>query len=160
MNTGSEDSVTLDPAGGSYDAGKVLELTPVSDGGGAFNGWTGDLSGYSNPSTILMNTGKTITATFDVDSDADGISNAEEDAGPNGGDGNSDGVDDSDQLNVSTFHSQDGTNYVTLESDPGTNLASCRAVSTPSAPGAPSGITFPYDFLDFTINGVEVGGAA
>ena len=159
VNVVGEGSVSFDPAGGNYRAGTEVQLTPISDEGWAFNGWTGDLSGYSNPATILMSTDKTITATFDEDSDADGISDAEEDAGPNGADGNSDGVKDSDQLNVATFHTQDGSEYITLESELGTTLADCRAVSTPSAPGAPSHVKFPYDFLNFTINGVGAGNA-
>jgi PKD repeat protein len=159
VNIVGSGSVTLDPAGGTYNAGTEVELTPVPDTGWAFNGWSGALSGYSNPATIVMDTNKTITATFDVDGDADGISDEEEDAGPNGGDGNSDTIQDSDQANVATFHTQDGTNYVTLESAAGTTLAGCSAVSIPSAPGAPSGITFAYGFLNFTINGAGVGGA-
>jgi len=159
VNTVGSGSITLDPAGGTYSAGTEVKLTPVPDTGWAFNGWSGDLSGYSNPETIVMNTDKTVIATFDVDGDADGISDAEEDAGPNGGDGNSDTEQDSDQANVATFHTQDGTNYVTLESEAGKTLAGCSAVSIPSAPGAPSGVTFPYGFLNFTINGAGTGGA-
>ena len=159
VNTVGSGSVTLDPAGGIYDPGTEVQLTPVPGPGWAFNGWSGDLSGYSNPDTIVMNSDKTITATFDLDDDADGISDAEEDAGPNGGDGNDDNQQDSDQANVATFHTQDGTNYITLESATGTTLADCSAVSIPGAAGAPSGVTFPYGFIDFTINGAGPGGA-
>jgi hypothetical protein len=107
-----------------------------------------------------MDTNKIITARFDVDSDDDGVSDTEEAECPNGGDGNFDGIKDSEQLNVTSFHSQDGTNYVTLESDPGTKLAECRAVAPPDASDAPSSVTFPHDFFNFTINGVGPGGAA
>ena len=146
-------NATLDPPGGTYDAGTVVKLTPVSDVGWAFNGWSDDLTGYSNPATIVINADKHITATFDLDNDADGISDAEEDGGPNAGDGNSDDVNDSDQPNVASFHTQDGTNYVTLVSAPGT-LSSCRAVSPPS--GCPTEITFPYGFIGFTVNDAGV----
>jgi len=159
LNSVGSGSVTLDPPGGIYNAGTEVKLTPVPAAGWAFNGWSGDLSGFSNPVTIVMNSDKTITATFDVDNDTDGISDDEEDAGPNGGDGNDDNQQDSGQPNVATFHTQDGTNYVTLESPAGTTLATCRAVSTPNEPGAPSGVNFPYGFIDFTINNVGVGGA-
>ena len=153
-------SMSLDPRGSTYDAGIEVQLTPVPNAGWAFHGWSEDLSGYCNPATIVMDTNKTITATFDVDSDDDGISDAEEDACPNGGDRNSDGTMDSEQLNVVSFHSQDGTYYVTLESGPGTTLAQCRAVAPPNTTGAPSGVTFPYDFFNFNINDVGAGGAA
>lgn len=60
---------------------------------------------------------------------------------------------------MATFHTQDGTNYVTLESAAGTTLADCSAVSIPGEPGSPSGVTFPYGFIEFTINGAGSGGA-
>ncbi len=159
VNTVGSGSVTLDPAGGTYNAGTEVQLTPVSVAGWAFNGWSGDLGGYSNPATIVMNSDKTITANFDLDGDTDGISDEEEDAGPNGGNGNDDNQLDSDQSNVATFHTQNGINYVTLESAAGTTLSDCSAVSLPSEPGAPSGVTFSYDFINFTINGAGAGGA-
>jgi len=158
VNTVGSGSVTLDPEGGIYDPGTEVQLTPVPDAGWVFKDWSGDLSGYSNPDTIVINSDKTITATFNEDNDDDGISDEEEDAGPNGGDGNDDNQQDSDQPNVATFHAQDGTNYVTLESAAGTTLADCSAVSIPSDPGAPSWVTFSYDFIDFTINGAGAGG--
>ena len=160
VNIVGEGSVTLEPAGDTYDAGTEVQLTPVPNAGWAFHGWSDDLSGYCNPATLVMNADKTTTATFDVDSDDDGISDAEETDCPNNGDGNSDGIKDSEQLNVASFHSQDGTTYVTLDSGPGTTLAECRAVASSDASGAPSGVTFPYDFFNFTINGVGPGGAA
>jgi len=160
VNLSGEGSVMLDPEGGAYDPGAEIQLTPVPNAGWAFHGWSSDLSGYCNPATIVMDSNKTISATFDVDSDDDGISDAEEAAYPNGGDGNSDGIRDSEQLNVVSLHAQDGTNYVTLESDPGTRLAECRAVIPPDTYDVPSGITFPYDFFNFTIHGVGSGGAA
>ena len=160
VNLVGEGSVTLDPGGGSYNAGTEIQLTPVPNAGSAFHGWSGDLNGYSNPATIVMDTNKTIIATFDVNGDDDGISDAEEDACPNGGDGNSDGIKDSEQQNVASFHSQDGATYFTLESSPGTTLAECRAVAPLDPSGAPSEVTFPYDFFNFTINGVGLGGAA
>ena len=70
VNIVGSGSVTLDPAGGTYNAGTEVKLTPVPDTGWAFNGWSGDLSGYSNPATIVMDTDKTITATFNEDNDS------------------------------------------------------------------------------------------
>ena len=61
---------------------------------------------------------------------------------------------------MASFQTQEGVNYITLESSTGTTLAECRAVAAPDASGAPSGVTFPYDFFNFTINGVGPGGAA
>ena len=75
-------SGSVNPAGGIYDPGTEVQLTPVPDTGWAFNGWSVDLGGYSNPDTIVMNSDKTITATFDVDGDADGTG---DDSGSGGG---------------------------------------------------------------------------
>ena len=71
VNTVGSGSVTLDPAGGTYNADTEVKLTPVPDTGWAFNGWSGDLIGYSNPETIVMDKDKTITATFNEDNDSD-----------------------------------------------------------------------------------------
>ena len=57
--------VTLDPAGGTYEDGTSVELTAVADAGWTFVGWSGDLSGDTNPETILMDADKTVTATFE-----------------------------------------------------------------------------------------------
>jgi hypothetical protein len=95
-----------------------------------------------------MDTNKIITARFDVDSDDDGVSDTEEVECPNGGDGNSDGIKDSEQLNVVSLHSQDGTTYVTLESGPETKLAECHAVIPPLVPPAPhQELRFPMILL-------------
>ena len=57
-------SVTLDPAGGTYRAGQVVELTAVPDSGYYFEGWSEDLTGSDNPAYITMDADKNVTATF------------------------------------------------------------------------------------------------
>jgi gingipain R len=57
-------SIGLNPAGGTYDAGTVVTLTATPDSGWQFDGWSGDLTGSTNPTTITMNSNKTVTATF------------------------------------------------------------------------------------------------
>jgi uncharacterized repeat protein (TIGR02543 family) len=57
-------TVTLNPPGGTYDAGTVVTLTAAPDSGWQFDGWSGDLSGSTNPTTIIMNSYKIVTATF------------------------------------------------------------------------------------------------
>ncbi len=63
-NTSGQGSVTLSPSGGTYVEGTTVTLTPVPDAGWEFTGWSGDLSGSDNPATIVMNSNKTVTATF------------------------------------------------------------------------------------------------
>jgi PKD repeat protein len=156
--TSGDGNVTLDPAGGVYDANTPVQLLAVADDGWAFQSWSGELVAYENPVTLLMTADTVITVAFYEDLDEDGISDLEEDAGPNNGDANADGQQDSDQSNVATFHIQNGQDFITLESDAGTTLAECRLAAPSDAPGAPSGVTFPYGFFDFTIMGVGAGG--
>ena len=63
-NVSGSGSVSLSPAGGTYDAGTVVTVTATADAGNQFDGWSGDLSGTTNPATITMNSNKTITAGF------------------------------------------------------------------------------------------------
>jgi uncharacterized repeat protein (TIGR02543 family) len=63
-NTVGNGTVTLNPPGGTYDAGTVVTLTATPDSGWQFDGWSGDLSGSTNPTTITMNSNKSVTATF------------------------------------------------------------------------------------------------
>ena len=64
VNAGSNGSVTLNPAGGTYPAGMVVQLTAVPNTGYAFSGWSGALSGTTNPITITMDGNKTVGAAF------------------------------------------------------------------------------------------------
>ena len=57
-------SISLSPPGGVYDEGTSVTLTALPAAGYQFSGWSGDLSGNSNPSTITMDGDKTVTATF------------------------------------------------------------------------------------------------
>ncbi len=57
-------SVSLNPAGGTYDENTVVELTATADAGFEFTGWSGELSGNSNPDSVTMSGNKTVTATF------------------------------------------------------------------------------------------------
>jgi len=47
-----------------YLAGTVVDLSASPAGGGQFSGWTGDLTGVVNPTQVLLDAHKAITATF------------------------------------------------------------------------------------------------
>jgi uncharacterized repeat protein (TIGR02543 family) len=64
VNTVGQGSVDLNPPGGVYDSGTNVQLTATADSGWQFSGWSGDLTGSTNPDTITMNSNKTVTATF------------------------------------------------------------------------------------------------
>ena len=57
---------TTDPAPGSYthDAGTQVTVTAQPNSGYKFNGWSGAVSGTTNPVTITMDGDKSITASF------------------------------------------------------------------------------------------------
>ena len=57
-------SVVISPAGGSYASGTVVTLEGVPGTGSSFSLWGGDLSGSTNPTTITMDSAKSVTAEF------------------------------------------------------------------------------------------------
>ena len=74
-------------------------------------------------------------------------------------DGNGDGIPDYQQPNVASMNTFSGLDLVTLASPNGTTLANAQAKDNPSPGDSPSGVTFPYGFFDFTVNGLTPGGA-
>ena len=64
-------SIARSPDAATYADGTVVTLTATPDDGWTFEGWSGDASGTTNPTTVTMDAAKTVTATF-----------AEEPAGP------------------------------------------------------------------------------
>jgi List-Bact-rpt repeat protein/Big-like domain-containing protein len=156
INIDGSGNVVLDPDGGTYEIDTNVTLTATANPGWVFSDWSGDLISSDNPATITMNSDKNVTATFLVDSDNDGISDEEEDSGPNGGDGNNDGILDSQQSNVSCLRTYDDQHYVTLETPLGTIISNCQAVDNYSINDAPLDIEFPYGFFEFTLGGIGI----
>lgn len=107
----------------------------------------------ATPSTSLS-----LVATASADND--GVSDAIENAGPNGGDANHDGTPDSQQGNVATlpdlYHQ-----YVTLEVPPGNELVGVTAMDNPvpsvplNAGGKP--VVFPAGLYSFSVDNVSPG---
>ena len=93
------------------------------------------------------------------DDDGDGLSNGGEDAAPNGGDGNGDGIPDRVQSNVASFQTPDG--LVTLVTSPGTCGPLHAVQSLPASTfGTDSPFRYPAGLLSFTIPCVPAGGLA
>jgi ribosomal protein S28E/S33 len=63
VSTVGNGSVNLDYSG-PYANGTVVQLTAVADPGWSFDHWSGDLSGSINPTSIVMDSNKSVTATF------------------------------------------------------------------------------------------------
>ncbi len=155
-------SVTLDPPGGTYYEGTIVTVTAVPDDAyWQFSGWSGDLSGNTNPTTVTMSVAQNVTATFSLaDSDGDSISDQDEDAGPNSGDANYDGTPDRLQDNVVCLHTFNQQHQIVLESEAGTTLSDCRSIDNPNLDDCPDWAEFPYGFFQFTISGIAPGGSS
>lgn len=59
-------SIALTPPGGTYATGTVVTVSATPNSGYTFGNWSGDLTGSVNPTTIMMNGNKTVTANFNA----------------------------------------------------------------------------------------------
>jgi uncharacterized repeat protein (TIGR02543 family) len=66
VNIVGNGAVTKDPDQELYEYGTEVELTAVPDTGWSFSHWSGDLSGNTNPETIIIDEDKTVTANFTI----------------------------------------------------------------------------------------------
>ncbi|MCX7905600.1 MAG: hypothetical protein N2446_02740, partial [Elusimicrobiales bacterium] len=64
VSPSGEGSVSKNPNKTTYTAGEVVQLTAQAASGYVFSGWGGDLSGTANPTTIVMNSNKSVVAVF------------------------------------------------------------------------------------------------
>jgi uncharacterized repeat protein (TIGR02543 family) len=67
VNTVGSGSVVKNPEQTTYLYGVPVELTATADPGWSFSHWTGDLTGSTNPESIIMTEDKTVTAHFTLD---------------------------------------------------------------------------------------------
>ena len=138
--------------------GNVFNLDPPT-GGNYWSDWTGpdeNGDGFVD-SSYVFDGGRDDYPLADKDSD--GIGDNVENGAPNGGDGNSDGILDSQQDNVASLPNAENGQYTTLASPDGTQLADVIAFGNPSPGDAPPGVDFPIGFLSFTVQGIAPGGS-
>ncbi|BCS95681.1 hypothetical protein DSLASN_13130 [Desulfoluna limicola] len=96
----------------------------------------------------------------DTDDDNDGIDDDVEAAAPGNGDGNTDGIKDILQDNVTSLTAHESTEYITLATVSGTTLADCQASGIAAVSDeAPENADFSYGLVNFTINGLTPGAA-
>jgi PKD repeat protein len=65
VNTIGDGIVVLTPPGPTYPENTIVDLEAIAAGGWKFIEWQGDLTGSNNPTTILMDSNKTVTAVFE-----------------------------------------------------------------------------------------------
>ena len=58
--------MSKNPDQSNYNEGTQVALTAAPNTGYSFTGWSGDLTGTTNPATIVMNADKTVTANFAI----------------------------------------------------------------------------------------------
>lgn len=63
-----EGTVVVNPSKPNYSCSEPIELTAVPDEGWSFANWGGALSGNTNPTTVTLNQGDLVIATFTDDS--------------------------------------------------------------------------------------------
>ena len=99
---------------------------------------------------VVASTHINVTVTTEIiDGDNDGIDNAIEDAAPNDGDANNDGVKDSLQANVASFVSPVNNKYVAVELDDDCELTHASA-ATESASAKDAGYSYMAGLLNFS----------
>jgi pectate lyase len=64
VSTTGSGTVSLNPAGGTYNAGTVVTLTASPSAGYVFSSWSGAATGTTNPVTVTMSSNKSVTAAF------------------------------------------------------------------------------------------------
>jgi photosystem II stability/assembly factor-like uncharacterized protein len=84
-------------------------------------------------------------------SDTDGVSDATEDAAPNGGDANNDGIVDSQQSNVVSLLNATTGEYVALATDGTCSLSNISALPSSNL-ASDSKFIYPLGLLDFSIS--------
>lgn len=99
-----------------------------------------------------------ILSVEDYDSDGDGVSDLIENLGANAGDGNYDGILDSQQSNVVSIPSSNGT-YITLTGDSNITYQNVRFIDKSEVLNAPGNLITGLDVLEFTIGGLGLNEA-
>ena len=153
--TGGSTPYSWSVTGGALPSGLTLAAN------GSLSG-TPSQEGTSNFTVrVTDNSGGFVERSFELtlspNPDGDGVPDEVEDQAPNGGDGNGDGIPDSDQVNVSSLPNPEDGSFLTLETPPGTSLVNVETMGNPALDTAPQENSFPIGFFEFVVQGVGVG---
>lgn len=137
VNPGNGKTATITVSGNLQ--GKAISATTT-----AIDASTGH--GFGATSEFSQN----ISVGSQNDFDADGIPDSEEDAGPNAGDANGDGIQDSQQPTVTTFVNSANI-YNTLITEGCSENSSVSSLNIKSLNRKDNGYDYPYGLTDFTL---------
>jgi uncharacterized repeat protein (TIGR02543 family) len=156
-------TLSFDSQGGSAvnsisnQVGGVTITLPAAPtrSGYSFVGWNtasnGSGTSYgANASYTLPGSNTTLYATWQS-GDNDGVPAAVEDAAPNNGDGNNDGIPDSQQSNVASFINPITGSYAAVAVDSSCALSSVD-IKQSSTLGSDTSYNYPLGLLNFTTN--------
>ena len=168
---GTVSAINLPLQGWRFDNVMDFYASPTADPSGYGEGlmylgshsvFTYDTASFSVTLPVEVPAGHVITATnsrwnmisefsavlvVQPDADGDGVLDAVEDAGPNGGDANNDGAPDRLQNEIASLPNAVDGQYVVLEVQPGGTLRDVRAWDKPSSDDGPPGVVFPARVL-------------
>jgi len=136
-------TLTVPPgvSAGSYDiTATTTERDNSDDGFGATSEFAENLDNQSVPASS--------------DFDGDGVPDAVENAGPNGGDANDDGTPDAEQGSVATILDAENDDYITLELDPAgecTQIDDFSSLLEEDLPEEDPAYSYPLTLTEFTI---------
>lgn len=144
--------------GAQFSAGTVK--LNIVDGG------RGDADMQQNGVVLVAPGGPAFTVqSADLDDDdCDGLLDSVEDAAPNGGDGNNDGIQDRLQVNIASL-ADIRESRVTVATPPGTFLSSLRFtrgsdfLAQAEPPDQLNGLNFAHGFLEFEVANLVQGGS-
>lgn len=139
VSPGTNKTVTLTVSGNQTYKALSSTTTAIDDDTSSGFGSTSELS-------------KNISIGSATDFDADGISDAIEDAAPNGGDANNDGIPDRLQSTVSSFPDYDGAHYITLATEGCSENGTVSSLSYLNFTVLDNGYSYPHGLIDFKLN--------
>lgn len=157
-NADAGQGLAVDRDGNVYTVGDFAGTADFDPGPGTFT-LTSAGVGQGGRDAFVSKLFQSIVVTVNPPSDSDGVIDVIENAAPNGGDGNGDGIPDSQQNEVTSIPNSVDQQYVTLAAPAGTSLAQVAAISSPSPADSPAGVEFPFGYLTFAVENVTAGSA-
>ncbi len=161
MGTSSYDpNLPMDGTASRFVAGNVLpadthlsRLAPESLTAPVLQAITDDFDGEERPIAPNMVTMGADEPIFDSNGQPPIVI---EDLAPNDGDGNNDGIPDSEQPNVLSFPSPKNGKYITIEADQGA-IEDFQIMTDSELPALPANINPSYGILSYRITGIAPG---